>query len=90
MLLPLEDPFLCTALLRVDPTAHVLGAIDEDGTRRFHTRQKRDRISIDERHIGEIEKDAAIGLRCHEGLQVGDLTPVHVSADQEGHASGIC
>ena len=58
MTVAIGDSFLCTALIPVDPTAHVLGAIDEDGARRVHARQKRDRLSIDERHIGEIEKDA--------------------------------
>jgi hypothetical protein len=62
----------------------------EVGTRRFHTSQKLDRLSIHERHVREIEKDEAIGLGRYEPLQLGDMSAVHLSAENEGQAPRTC
>jgi hypothetical protein len=49
------------AVLRSDPTAHVLGAVDDLGSRHFAAREKPHRVTIDERDVLQIENDSIAG-----------------------------
>lgn len=72
-------------LLRRDPTADVLGTVQEDSTCRFGSREKSHGVPIDQHDVYQVEHDASSGLARQECLQSGHMILVHFAAQRENN-----
>src|SRR5262249_54352715 len=73
-----------------DPTAHVLGAVDDLGTSHFSAREKPHRLTIDERDVLQVENDAIVRHGREQLLQTLRMLDVEHSAEDENTRAALC
>src|SRR5262245_22994902 len=78
------------AVLGGDPTAHVLGAVDDLGTIYFSAREKPHRLTIDERDVLQVENDAIVRHGREQLLQPLRVLDVEHSAEDENACAVPC
>src|SRR6267142_2886228 len=87
--LPFDSP-ITGAVLRGDPTAHVLGAVDDLCARHFDAREKSHRVTIDECDVLQIENDAIARRSRQQLLQPRRVLDVEHPAQDEHARAGLC
>src|SRR5262249_38422871 len=80
---------LLAVVLRRDPTAHVLGAVDDLDSCQFSAREKAYRGPIDEGNVPQIENGAAGRRACEQLLQPFRMLGVQHSAQDEDARAGL-